>query len=64
MNFSLPLAMMPLQVGAQTGKALSSGLQQLLLLIGGGRVALMLPFMAVTFVAFLTQWQRVLGQIM
>ena len=38
---------------------MSSGLQQLLLVIGGGQLAMMLPFMGVTFAGFLLQWNKV-----
>uniref|UniRef100_A0A061RUF3 ADP,ATP carrier protein n=1 Tax=Tetraselmis sp. GSL018 TaxID=582737 RepID=A0A061RUF3_9CHLO len=50
-------------VGAQTGKAMSSGLQQVLLLIGRGHLGVMLPFMAAAFVAFVLQWRNAVNNL-
>eukprot|EP00873_Tetraselmis_striata_P008538 jgi/Tetstr1/428802/TSEL_018789.t1 len=50
-------------VGAQTGKSLSSGLQQLLMLLGGGQLGFMLPVMGGVFITFLTQWKKAVREL-
>jgi len=50
-------------VGAQTGKSLSSGLQQFLMLVGGGQLGVMLPVMGAVFITFLTQWKNAVKEL-
>ena len=51
-------------VGAQSGKSISSFLQQLLLIfLSGGSVSGIIPVLALTFVTMLGQWKRSIREL-
>ena len=50
-------------VGAQSGKSLSSVLQQILLIVSGGSVAGIIPVLGICFVTMLDQWKRSIREL-
>lgn len=50
-------------VGAQSGKSISSVLQQALLIITGGTVGGILPVLAVFYALMLTRWNSAVGDL-
>ena len=50
-------------VGAQSGKSISSVLQQALLILTGGTVGGILPVLAVFYAVMLTRWNAAVGDL-